>query len=356
MHAVGVTSSIDQRWLNMHYNKALPIQMPTTSPDDIETVSPFDFKMPNLGKADKYMSRARGYIKPLVSGNYTFNETGDDGCELWLSTDQNSNNSQKIAYHYGKTNSTEYTKYATQTSASIHLEAGKLYCVEVRHVQDGGGDFYQVQWKTPSNATWAIVPSANLAMPCSSNQPMAAVSKQVFDFEARADYKTAKLQWISNGGLRNDFYEVQRANAAGSFEKLDIINASTADDALTTFTFTDFAPQEGENFYRIKTTYNDNAPPQYSAVKKVVFSNLTTVNVFPNPANDYIDVDLKSFEGHAVGISVYNQFGKLMSFDQVAKASAAPFRLDVSGNAAGSYLIRIQPEGKRELTKTVTKM
>ena len=78
--------------------------------------------------------------------------------------------------------------------------------------------------------------------------------------------------------------------------------------------------------------------------------------MFPNPANDYIDVDLKSFEGHAVGISVCNQFGKLMSFDQEAKASAAPFRLDISGNAAGSYLIRIQPEGKRELTKTVTKM
>ena len=347
---------IHERWLNANYNWAQPIALPTTAPSDIQILNPSDFKMPNSGITDNYVSRARGYIKPSVTGTYTFNETGDDYCELWLSTDQSSTNIKKIAFHYDWTNPTEYTKFATQTSAAITLQAGKLYYVEVRHAEGGGGDFYQVQWKTPSNtANWAIIPSANLAMPCASNQSTAAITNRVFEFEAHADYKVAQLQWVSNGGKRNDFYEVERVNNnTGDFENIGTLNAAKNDDNAHVFNFTDKNPYEGENTYRIKTILNDpTRTPQYSALKTVKFGSLDGFNVFPNPANDYVDIDLNAYNGRQVTVSVYNQFGKAVQTAQIDKATSAPFRLELNDVATGAYIIRVQAQGKREVVRKI---
>ncbi|MBI1223634.1 MAG: hypothetical protein GC192_00225 [Bacteroidetes bacterium] len=111
---------------------------------------------------DNFGQRARGYISPTQTGIYTFNLTCDDAGELYLSTDANPANKRLIASVAGWTNPTEYTKYASQTSYSILLQANRNYYVEVLNKESGGGDHFQVYWTTPSNASWTIIPGTNL--------------------------------------------------------------------------------------------------------------------------------------------------------------------------------------------------
>ena len=49
--------------------------------------------------ADQYGARIRGYVCPPTSGNYTFWVAGDDNVELWLSSNDQPSNIQRIAYH-----------------------------------------------------------------------------------------------------------------------------------------------------------------------------------------------------------------------------------------------------------------
>ena len=89
-----------------------------------------------------------------------------------------------------------------------------------------------------------------------------------------------------------------------------------------------------------------------ASVETVSFAkNTEGVRLFPNPANDYVDIDLKKYDGLQVTITVYNQFGKLIQTAQIEKASTAPYHLEFGDVATGAYLIRVQAQGKREVTR-----
>ncbi|MFD2034678.1 T9SS type A sorting domain-containing protein [Belliella marina] len=98
---------------------------------------------------DNYGTRIRGYIHPTTSGNYTFWVAGDDNVDLYLSTNDNPENSSRIAFVDGWTNPREWNKYSSQQSATINLTAGQKYYVEVIHKESGGGDNVAVAWQGP---------------------------------------------------------------------------------------------------------------------------------------------------------------------------------------------------------------
>ncbi len=335
-------------WYNQT-DAAFPIVIPTTTPNLTSTDT--DLEGPRNIR-DNYKTRVQGYFAPPVSGKYTFNITGDDNVELYISSNTTSKQLKQVAHIKGWTNPDEENKYASQTSKGIEFKKGKLYYFELRHKEFGGGDHYRVRWKLPNTRPrdgFQIISSQFLARPC-GGQIQGANTREVFTFETKAEYNQAKLQWITNTGYQNDYFEVERLNAQSNFESLDKINAHTGNDALKVFDFTDAQPMEGDNYYRIKTVLLDGTP-QYSEVKKVNFNHLGDVAIFPNPANEYIDIDLKKYEGKNVNLYVYNQLGKLMQVVKVEKVNSTLQRLDTQSFIAGSYFIRIQASGVREVTK-----
>jgi hypothetical protein len=186
------------------------------------------------------------------------------------------------------------------------------------------------------------------AADCTTGAVLSATNA-TFGFEARASEGRAKLQWVTNTGDKTDYFTVERLNPQGSFDVLDRQNAFATNDTKY-YTFTDNDLLEGDNLYRINTVFN-NAPPQYSEVKKISFSKTDGVNIFPNPADEFINVDLRKYEGKTVALSVYNSVGLLVKKQTIEKVSVAPQQIDIQGFDAGSYLLRVQSEGKREVTR-----
>ncbi|MDZ7876985.1 MAG: HYR domain-containing protein [Saprospiraceae bacterium] len=340
-------SVVYERWNNyVNTVRSLPVRVPTTTPSIAQTQGNTQGFW-NIG--DNYMTRVRGYIKPTTTGVYSFNVTGDDNTELYLSPSSSPTAMTRIASITGWTLQNDYTKFSSQTSANITLTAGQLYYFEMRQVEAGGGDGWNIFWKTPTNTTWQIIQAQNLARPCVNNV-FAATSKEVFTFEARADVNQAKLQWVSNGGDKNDYYEVEHLNEAGKFETIGTINAATATTEAESFSFTDANPLDGDNSYRIKTVENAGNI-KLSDIKTVTFVKTDGVRLFPNPANDYVDIDLKKYDGLQVTITLYNQFGKIVQTAHIEKASSAPFHLEFGEVTTGMYLMRVQAQGKREVMR-----
>ena len=333
------------RWYSMNWN--FPIQIPSNNPN--LTVYQGNTQGPS-GIGDNYTDRVRGHISPQETGKYQFNVTGDDNVELFLSTSSMSADAARIAYIQGWTGKREYTKYSSQTSSTITLQANQYYYFELRHTERGGGDGWRISWKTPSNKNWQPIQSQFLARSCNTTNN--ATTTSVFEFNARADFKKVKLQWVSNSGLYNDYYIVEKADEKGEFSKIGLVNASTGNNISTVFDFVDAKIVEGDNYYRIKTV-DFNGFEHLSSVKIINFKDIATANVFPNPVDDVLNIDLKSYEGRAVGISIYNGKGKLLSFKQIDKAPASPVQISTNDMPVGSYLVRLTPEGKREMTKQI---
>ena len=106
--------------------------------------------------ADNYGTRMRGYVYPPMTGDYTFWIAGDDTCELWLSTDDNPANKQKIAYiaSAGTNTYRNWTNFTSiQQSVAISLAAGQRYYIEVVQKDSSGTDNCSVRWRLP-DGTW----------------------------------------------------------------------------------------------------------------------------------------------------------------------------------------------------------
>ncbi len=112
---------------------------------------------------DNYASRIRGYICAPQTGNYTFWLAGDDAAELYISTNDDPGNKVRIASLLSWTDYREWTKFASQKSGFISLEAGKKYYVEAIQKEGGGGDNLSVQWQLPNGTVESPLPGKYLS-------------------------------------------------------------------------------------------------------------------------------------------------------------------------------------------------
>ncbi len=162
----GINGLVYQRWDGISTNDLRELLWNPDFPNNYDYSGLITNYQAPINIGNNFGSRAFGYIVPSLTGNYTFNVTGDDDVLFYLSTDSTFNNKSLVAYIDGWTNITEHNKYASQTSGSIYLEAGKKYYTELLHKEGGGGDHFQVHWRTPSSGSWNIVPNANLQPIC----------------------------------------------------------------------------------------------------------------------------------------------------------------------------------------------
>lgn len=110
-----------------------------------------------------YGDRIRGYIYPPISGNYTFWIASDDNGALYLSSDDQPANKQRIAWVNGTTNPQQWTKFTSQQSAPIYLEACKKYYIESLHKEVLGTDHVAVGWQLPDGTLERPIPGNRLS-------------------------------------------------------------------------------------------------------------------------------------------------------------------------------------------------
>lgn len=192
-----------ERWNNVL--GATVAQIPLgTAPSTTGTLTKLEIP---ANSGDNYGTRIRGYIIPSTSGSYTLRITGDNDCELWLSTNDNPANKSRIAFVSGWTNQYEWSKYASQTATARNLTAGVKYYVEILHKEDGGGDHVAVGWTGPGISTISVIGGSNIApfitSPSSTNvalnKPATGSSQETGNVYANANDGNTSTRWAASG-------------------------------------------------------------------------------------------------------------------------------------------------------------
>jgi hypothetical protein len=143
----GDGSILREVWYNIQGTEVFNLTENANYPDHPdETGYLTSFEAP-VNVADNYGSRIIGYVHPPVTGNYTFLISGDDFCELWLSTDATQAGKQMIAEVPGWTDIGQWDKYPEQTSANRWLEAGKKYFIMALQKEATDNDHLEVAWE-----------------------------------------------------------------------------------------------------------------------------------------------------------------------------------------------------------------
>ncbi len=106
-----------------------------------------------------YLARMRGFVTPPVTGDYTFWIASKGASELWLSTNTDPARVQRVALvATGRSTAPEqWTKYPTQSSGPIRLQAGQSCLIDAIQEQHGGrDDTLSVAWQGPGIAQTVI--------------------------------------------------------------------------------------------------------------------------------------------------------------------------------------------------------
>ncbi|MES2731078.1 MAG: PA14 domain-containing protein, partial [Bacteroidota bacterium] len=204
-------------WANVLGNTISSIPV-NTVPSSTSLVSSFEGP---TNVADKYAARYRGYLCAPATGQYRFAIAGDNEVELWLSTNESAVDKQKLAFiSGGYTNPREWSKYATQQSAWVTLQAGQKYYIEALHKEATGGDNLAVGWLQPGSVTYFVIPGANL-VPFQATTAREALVEEVIGLEAYpnpfSSEVTVNFTTPVTGQASLDLYDLQGVRVQSLF-------------------------------------------------------------------------------------------------------------------------------------------
>jgi hypothetical protein len=156
-----------------------------------------------------------------------------------------------------------------------------------------------------------------------------------------------RMDWVRKSNIITAF-ETEKSTDGEKFDRIATIPA-TQDKYHVAY---DNAPNEGDNFYRLKMKLN-NGETAYSSIQKVKYEKLLDFTIFPNPSSDEVYLDLKKYEGKAVDIFMADINGKIVFNKIIENVSSAPLRLDLNMIENGFYGIVIKSKGKRDVLRLV---
>jgi hypothetical protein len=157
-------------------------------------------------------------------------------------------------------------------------------------------------------------------------------------FRARAvDNHKVMTEWVTASERNNDYFTVERSKNAVQFEAIGVVaGAGNSIEALF-YDFEDTSPYTGISYYRLKQTDFDGNF-SYSRIEQVFIAPSGTISVYPNPANEYLTVELP--------VSVYPY--KLQLFDLMGRevygnstSGIQLYRLSMDHIPSGMYLLQV---------------
>jgi Secretion system C-terminal sorting domain len=96
---------------------------------------------------------------------------------------------------------------------------------------------------------------------------------------------------------------------------------------------------EGANFSNEENMMNSDA-------KTLKINKLSNIQLSPNPATSYVDVNLESYVGESATLLIYNYLGQIMVTQKLNEVPNATQRIDVSKFQAGNYVLRVSSSQK----------
>lgn len=151
-------------------------------------------------------------------------------------------------------------------------------------------------------------------------------------FIAEKNGKNNLLSWVVDSERNNLGFHVQSSKDGMSWENIGFVSASLVD---VEYLFLDEAPSAGWNYYRLEQEDLDGRP-NFSLVRSLYSeSNIELFKIYPNPANDRVNVRFGSDEA-MFNLRVFDVNGRLLiSTTKIRQLSVADF-------ANGVYIIEVE--------------
>ena len=180
-----------------------------------------------------------------------------------------------------------------------------------------------------------------------ANNPLIALPGGLFTLNAWSEGAMTNLKWVSTIGENAVKYIIERSANGFEWQEIGSQPNTELENKRETYNDQDRYPLPGWNFYRIKQMRVDGSFLFSNVVMLEHWDDLYDFKLFPNPANEYVDVNLFGVEGQRVRLLLIDRMGRLVKEMEVEYASSAPHRMELDGVPEGWYVLWVQADGKK---------
>lgn len=171
-----------------------------------------------------------------------------------------------------------------------------------------------------------------------------------FNLEAGDD--RVNVVWGTSTEINNSHFEVQRSTDGNTWNTLATRSGQGTTHDNTEYSFVDYTPEVGVNYYRIKQV-DFSGVESYTVVESVNFMgyfSLEKTSIFPNPSNgNTVSVELPYNKGR-VAVSIVDITGNELSTDIIDGASG---QLNTENLSEGLYFVKMQKGNASKVVRMI---
>jgi hypothetical protein len=173
----------------------------------------------------------------------------------------------------------------------------------------------------------------------------------LLDFTVAKNNKVAELQWTTNQEVNSAYFEVERSATGNNYTAIGSVSTHNSRRGAT-YTFNDFLPLNGNNYYRLKLV-SRNGAFEYSDVRLINFEATGNIIVYPNPVGNKLTINFPDnwMDKHVVA-TVINQLGQVVFSRQISRALQNE-TLELSTLSDGVYTLKLQCSGNVTVFKKI---
>lgn len=164
-------------------------------------------------------------------------------------------------------------------------------------------------------------------------------------FSAHIEDQKVLLEWETTSETNNSYFEIERSANVKEFEKIGHVAGQINSETLVQYSFTDYNPLNGTNYYRLRQVDLDGKF-EYSKIRSIVLERNINVEISPNPTDDYIQ--LRGIPQNA-NFEIVDMNGIVKFQKQVKEENSV--KVNVSHYGSGLYLVRVIDGDKVEIRK-----
>jgi hypothetical protein len=174
---------------------------------------------------------------------------------------------------------------------------------------------------------------------------------EITAFNVKANTSENVLSWETASETNNDFFTVERSYDGLEFETVDFITGAgnSSDSRLYSYNDKNFSRNSEWVYYRLKQTDFDGTFSYSNIISVEIADKMNTVNIFPNPAADFVNVSAEI--GTDTEIQILNAFGQTVVRQQMKNQTET---LNLKELSAGLYTIVIT-DGTVQRTERLVK-
>lgn len=179
------------------------------------------------------------------------------------------------------------------------------------------------------------------------------VPVKILSFSAEKLNSNVMVKWSVTNETQGNVYTIEKSVDGRNFSSMQQINA-IANNQVNNYAVTDDQPYPGMNYYRLKET-SLSSQITYSQIIAIHFNKKQLLEVFPNPARDFVKISCSGLKGNTV-LEISDVNGKIVLQKRFSNIAALTDMIDISGLSAGIYQVRVINNGNAATKKmTITK-